>query len=153
MRAFKPNRPTDKSIVRINKDINDTNQKNTVLITATFPCTVTGIRWNVHAYNETGNLNTFFWAIVLVKEGESAKAFGTGDGNTFYTPEQNCLAFGSMILGDKDGEQQVGDVMGSTKTMRKLQAGDQLMFICQWSIVDTGAAGSVGGEIMFFCKS
>lgn len=125
------------------------SQVNTVLTTATFPCTITGLRW-VNSWASAHNArDQIAWAIVLLKENESLGNLALGNGSTLYTPEQNVLAFGVDYIGAQTASAGFGDVEGSTKTMRKLMGGDRLVFVAK-SIV-----GQVDFQacVQFFCKS
>ena len=69
-----------------------------------------------------------------------------------YTPEQNVMAFGtvSILANDETGGNQNQQIMGQTKTMRKMQAGDLLQFI---TISNVANSALVNGCIQFFCKT
>lgn len=144
-------RPIDKQLIVINDSMTAGTQESTTLTTATFPCTVTGIRWDISATSTISGLTQVWWAIVLVKDGNSANNFATSDGSSFYQPEQNVLAFGVAICGDADGNS--GNLQqrmeGSTKTMRKLMAGDKLQVV----YVATNFDASLTGIVQFFCKT
>lgn len=143
-------RPIDKSLINVAHDLN-TTQQSTVLTTATFPCTITGIRWALSLLGDASGPTTVRWAIVLVKDGNSANTMASSDGSTLYEPEQNVLAFGVKQLQDLDQGAGPGAISweGSTKTMRKLMGGDQLVLI---TIVST-TRGDLSGVVQFFCKS
>jgi len=128
------------------------------LTTANFPCTLTGLRWDLNSpmiADDTSEAHYFNWAIVLVKQGNDANDLLTGlqaDPAILYEPEQNVLATGFFSPGTQSS-QTSGTWRGSTKTMRKLQVGDQVAMIYR-----LGGATSVtelffGGTIQFFCKS
>ncbi len=143
-------RPIDKELKAI-LQTTTTSVTSSVLKTTTFPCTVVGLRWNLTAHGEVASDNTLFWAIIVVKDGDSANTPAVSDGADFYQPEQNVLAFGVMgiVTTAVAGNLQVHE-SGSTKTMRKLKQGDVLQFIT----LNTDANGaSIAGVIQFFCKS
>ena len=122
-------RPIDKSLVIVNKTAVDGTQVATTLLTATFPCTVTGIRWSMGAIADAGTaISQVRWAIVLVKDGLSASTMASSDGASLYDPEQNVLAFGYAALNDA-AQGSAMPFQGETKTMRKLMGGDKLQFI------------------------
>ena len=146
-------RPIDKSLIVVNQ-VATTTVNVTQLKSTTFPCTVVGLRWSVTslALAVSGNSNTA-WAIIVVRDGESTNAPSLANAAKFYTPEQNVLAFG--MFHSRDADAAVGGPLtqtfeGSTKTMRKLNAGDVLQFI---SFSDRVAACDMNGIIQFFCKS
>lgn len=150
--AYRTKRPIDKSLVAISKTVN-TTQSETTLVTATFPCTITGLRWEVSAVNTYATAsNSLYWAIVLMKDGEAAQTIATSDGSSLYQPEQNVLVWGVDFLAEDSatvGQPRRGRFEGSSKTMRKLMAGDQLKLIM------LAGAASVGlrGCVQFFCKT
>ncbi len=145
-------RPTDKELIYVNQTATTSNV-TTTLKTATFPCTVVGLRWSIAARNllTTGSpvLN---WIIVLVHDGNSANTISQSNGADMYTPENDVMAFGTLILNDADSGQgpTAGSIVGQTKTMRKMQQGDLLQFIT-FSSLASGFA--VSGVVQFFCKS
>lgn len=149
-RTFAGKRPIDKALIAISKSVTDT-QSETVLATATFPCTVTGLRWSIGSSNGyvTG-ANPLYWAIVLVKDGESAQNIAVSDASSFYQPEQNVLVWGCSHHGQKtDGYPVLVNDQGSSKTMRKLMGGDKLVLV----LLSGAATISVRGCVQFFCKT
>lgn len=144
-------RPIDKSLVVVNKNVS-TTQLSLDLISATFPCTITGIRWSLSTVNlAVSSTNIVNWAIVLVKDGNAANAIATSDGASFYQPEQNVLAFGTDILPNTSNTAGAlaRDWVGNTKTMRKLMAGDKIQLICLAGI----SSAPLYGVVQFFCKT
>lgn len=140
-------RPIDKSLINIAKTLSGTTQAETVLTTATFPCTVTGLRWEINGVNDQVADEIVRWAIILVKDGNSANAIGASDGSTFYEPEQNVLAWG--VLGTHAASGPMLSVnAGTTKSMRKLMGGDRILFI----VKGDANAPKINGCVQFFCK-
>ncbi len=143
-------RPIDKNLINVSKSLVTSTQAATTLITATFPCTITGIRWN-GAINATAvGATQIRWAIILVKDGNSPNTMATSDGSTLYEPEQNVLTWGVVTANDFDGGtgSSIQALDGSTKTMRKLMGGDQIQII-----FFANAAATVNMAVQFFCKS
>ena len=71
------------------------------------------------------------------------------DGSELYTPEQDVLTYGSGCSTGVDlGDNHRFD--GSTKTMRKMMGGDQLVFIAKGEATNTFA---YHGVVQFFCKA
>lgn len=143
-------RPIDKELKVVNQ-VATVTVGSTTLKTTTFPCTVVGLRWSIAANALTAAETLIYWAIVIVRDGESANTPATSDGADFYTPEQNVLAFG---MGRTESTAVASDQTvhweGSTKTMRKMKQGDLLQFIT----LDSAANGdSIDGIVQFFCKS
>ncbi len=145
------NRPIDKKLISILKTATGTSQVATTLLTTTIPCTITGIRWTLgfNSLVATGPINAR-WAIIVVRDGLSATTVGGTDGGDFYTPESDVLSFGSHLLGETDtAGPQVINIDGTTKTMRKMMAGDLLIFTV---VSDTAASLQTVGAVQFFCK-
>jgi len=144
-------RPIGKSLIFVEQSTGTSNT-STTLITATFPCTILGVRWDGYASALLVPGPMVVWAIVIVREGNSDSAIGISDGSTFYNPEQNVLAYGVM---NPQGSGFPGGPVsvhfdGQTKTMRKLQGGDRLMFIAR---SDIAAGPDIACVVQFFCKS
>jgi len=145
-------RPIDKLLKAVEQTVT-TSQVSTDLITATFPCTIVGIRWAFsHTINSTTANSSNYWAIVIVRDGQVASTLAISNAGPFYEPEQDVLAFGHMTVRDADTSQGPGIAheTGSTKTMRKLKGGDKLEVISIGNAV-TGAV--FRGVIQFFCKA
>jgi len=110
-----------------------------------------GLRWSLAVGKDTGttgNLSNFAWAIVLLRDGNSVNQMSVSNGNEFYTPEQNVLAFGVAPSGSDSA--QLNIIEGNTKTMRKLLIGDSIVFLAKGQNVETS---NYRGIIQMFCKS
>lgn len=161
-------RPIDKRIVVCNSGlIIGTAQTNSNLYPsgligagATFPGTITGLRWKFEIASNNTSPQTIFWAIVKLREGVAAPStIGTSDNNSLYNPEQDVMTCGTINIGSGGGSatsflSSINVSEGFTKTMRKLMAGDRLV-VCYAS--DTAGAAGVGyffsGFVEFFFKS
>jgi len=145
-------RPIDKLLKAVEQTVT-TSQTSTDLTTATFPCTVVGIRWEFSLTINSAVANAAtYWAIIIVRDGQVAGTLAISNAASFYEPEQDVLAFGHMSVRDSDTTQGPGVAMqsGSTKTMRKLKGGDMLQIIA----ISNVATGSViRGVVQFFCKA
>ncbi len=154
-------RPIDKQIISIALTTDGSNQ-TTVLFPATFPATVVGLRWDINSRFNTFDEqateeNHIGWAIVVVPQGEVANNIGLADGSTFYAPEQNVMAAGIQTLGQTlvsavgltAANTEVSE--GSTKAMRKLRGGDQLVYIQKANLATSKL--DVFGLIQFFLKT
>lgn len=153
-------RPLDKQILQRN-GYADSNaltavQNTTVLYQATFPCTVTGIRYDCSLNDPTGTTARGAYLIVILRDGLALPTnLGLGGTATpLFTPEQNVLvarSFG-VALGTNPVETQ--NLVGSTKTMRKLMGGDQLVCLMQCVAPAMGTTQvSYTNIIQFFLKS
>ncbi len=148
---FRTARPIDKQLKAIKQTVAAT-QLSSLLLTVTFPCTITGLRWELSVRNDHAAVDSIFWALVIVRDGNIASAIGVSDAADFYAPETDVLAFGNIQLAPNNAT--TGDSThtwnGSTKTMRKMMGGDTLQLL-----VDGSAAASkeFGGVVQFFCKS
>ncbi len=143
-------RPIDKGLIMVNQSTS-TSQVQSGLVGATFPCTVTGLRWSL-AYSGSSAASAFgMWAIIIVRDGLSASTLSFTDESTLYAPEQDVLAFGVLRAADTDGGTGPGQILieGTTKTMRKLMGGDAILFITKMN----ANAGSIVGCVQMFCKS
>lgn len=145
-------RPIDKQIVVINKS-QATAQSAGILFNAPFPTTVTGIRWEITTvYVGTVTPGFFHWAIILLPDGVAAAgALSFTDLTAFYQPEQHVLVWGihSSPEADLSNGNTLTSSSGTTKTMRKMRIGDELLFIC-----DANAATfEVQGAVQFFLKT
>ena len=85
-------RPIDKELFSLVQGVPNTNQVDTDLLTASFPGTITGLRWDVSMVNGAASHDAITWVIIHVPQGDSANAIGTGNGTNIYTPEKNVLA-------------------------------------------------------------
>lgn len=144
-------RPIDKQLKVININLTAA-QVNTSLITATFPATVTGIRWDLSFDNATGTVDiAVVWVLVRVKDGNQPSNLSTTAGSSLYQPEQEVIAFGTSVLQNKTGTSgpAIMHIEGSTKSMRKLMGGDQIYF-CTYANI-TG--GTLIGVVQFFDKT
>ncbi len=158
-RRFRPNvnlvrgsrRPTDKELIYVSQTATTANTLTT-LKTATFPCTVVGLRWDmaIRCIISTASA-TVNWIIVLVHDGNAANTISQSNGADMYTPENDVMAFGTADVNDNDAVGPISvHVQGQTKTMRKMQQGDVLQFI---TISTVANAATVRGVVQFFCKS
>jgi len=145
-------RPISKTLLHFNSVLADGSSSET-LFTSTFPCTVTGLRWDLGSPATPETPQTAFsniqWVIVLVKEGNTANDISFSAAiNTLYNPEQNVLASGYGLMGDPFKPSW----HGTTKTMRKMQTGDSLVIVFAPGTTPSANA-FFGGIIQFFCKS
>lgn len=144
----KPQRPIDKNLKSVIIDTSG-GQDSDNLFTVTYPATVTGLRWSLAGQSTDGMAQSnVYWAVVIVKDGESAKSIAFSAEAAFYQPEQNVLAFGVMALGPSNVSSfQLSE--GHTKTMRKLAGGDKLQII---AVSQLGSA-TLKGVVQFFMKA
>ena len=144
-------RPIDKCLISVDHDITTTTVV-TFINVATFPCTITGIRWDLSAWNKLSTTSVGAWALVYVPQTEIVANFDLSDGGPFYTPEQNVLAFGVMnfVSISTAGDGHSKDFSGSTKTMRKLKVGDHIDFITRGAQVNNI---DMHGIIQCFCMT
>lgn len=143
-------RPIDKSIIAISKDGIDSTQVSTTLATVTFPCTITGLRWDLSFFSDSGTtINHVAWAIVVVRDGNTLSTITISDGGNLHDPEQNVLTWGFCTCAKFEVTKPVV-YRGDTKTMRKMMGGDTLKLAILHSGTDTAG---VRGGIQFFCKT
>lgn len=140
-------RNVDKQIIGVSQTVSAASNSNTLLWLATTQLTIVGVRWNFAMNNTAAASNPFTWMIVHVREGNTANNISTSNTNTMYAPEQDVIAWGVAMPVETSIETDIM-ISGSTKTMRKLQAGDQLRWIAK-AAVDTIF---VQGGVQFFTK-
>lgn len=165
-RGTSAKRPIDKRIVNIDQAFT-TAQTNVSLYPpspglgggATFPGTVTGLRWCINVTStDTVLMNTLFWCIIKLREGVAAPSLiGVSSGDSIYNPEQDVMVCGKISVGALSGTQVVTAHYrdeGQTKTMRKLMAGDKLVFTARCLQATTvGAVIYCSAFVEFFFKS
>lgn len=139
-------RPIDKQLKGVVQLLSSAAQTVSTLITATFPCTIVGIRWDLAFRNAATAIPTYEWAIILVRDGVAAGTLALANNSDFYQPEQDVLAFGT---GFAIASQMESKNTGHTKTMRKLMGGDQIQLI---GISDAVDSITMIGVVQFFCK-
>ncbi len=145
-------RPTDKELIFVSQTATTSNVATT-LKTATFPCTIVGVRWSMSMSNNVSTGDTIVnWIIVLVHDGNSANTISQSNGADMYTPENDVMAFGTTILSDSDigAGNRTHNFKGMTKTMRKMRQGDLLQFI---TLASAANSAIVRGVVQFFCKT
>lgn len=142
-------RPIDKQLIFVSHAVT-TAQDSTTLYTATFPCTLTGLRWDIGAVGNTTAATTILWLICIVRDGMTIPTISTTDGATIFHPEQDVLTFGVGLVADSDsGSGSIQEHWtGDTKTMRKLQGGDRLIALS----ICTSNTGILTGGVQFFLK-
>jgi hypothetical protein len=143
-------RPIDKQIINVAGTITSASQTNVSLYTATYPCTVTGVRWQLSLINIVASICSGKWMIYIVRDGYAANSMSATNGGSLYTPEEDVLAWGSYIMPSTGiGASVRQEFIGETKSMRKLQGGDVIGFSCICSDVD---GAQLDGSVQFFLK-
>ena len=100
--AVRSNRPIDKSLIYYAQTFTNSQNQDDILAPSA-ACTATGLRWSL-SITPTASNGSCIWAIVLLKEGETADTLEVSTtGSKLYTPEQNVLAFGAYRW-DRDWE-------------------------------------------------
>lgn len=145
-------RPINKEIVGIVNTASSAAQSEQQVWITTYPATIVGIRWEMSAISNIPSTNTSWWALVVVREGDTPNIAGLGPGTTLYKPEQDVMTWDIMTLASNTST--AGPVThhqsGSTKTMRRLQGGDKIVFITD---ADQVNATLYKGFFQFFIKS
>ena len=101
-----------------------TTQDLTNMFTFTEAGTVKGLRWSISIEPLASGLGA--WAIVIVRDGNTANTMAITDGVEFYTPEVDVMAAGTFS--STTGVHTL-PIEGKTKGMRRVNAGDNLQFI------------------------
>lgn len=163
VRQISTKRPIDKAIV-IGTIISDLAAKKVDLFgPMTFPGTWSGFRWQVGGSSSANpaTYNFISWAIIKTRDGV-APLFPTvvptlstaTAAPTFIMPEQDVIAFGILPVTSLSATQN--QIMeGSTKSMRKMNKGDQIFFVCSFggTLSGTGAQGACSFVVQAFYKT
>lgn len=158
--SLKKVRPKDKQIIGVSgANFNTVDNYAQVLYTASFPATVTGLRWELSFSHTTKLYQNVNWAIVILRQGVTASPLSTAANGTLYAPEQNVLAWGVCTLTGAPVDatsagtgRPVDTDMGTTKSMRKLMGGDRLVLLA--NLAETvDAPLRMQGAIQFFLLS
>ena len=147
----RPNRVNKKLIAITDALVTSSTTDHTDLLTATFPCTVTGLRWSLSVFGlDPEDVTFIYWAVVVQRAGTTLDGLSFSNGGTFYPQEEEVMSFGVLGAGIKAaGTTQASNTEGATRTMRKLQEGDKLVLVYYCSNDD---GGSLSGVIQYFCK-
>ena len=89
-------RPIDKQISYVADADLDATQQASTIYTATFPCTLVGLRWTIYAMTSSSANNVAAWAIVKVDDGETATALTFTPNASLYAPERDVFKFGNI---------------------------------------------------------
>jgi len=149
----KAKRPIDKKLTNIIANAVVAAQQETILYpAATFPGTITGMRWSLTISAGAGSTGqaTVKWAIVIVPAGTTQITINMGTTNSLYDPEQFVMAFGSYTTPDGTAGGTPQQFEGQTKAMRKLKAGDRLSFL---TLGVASEPVNIGGTVQFFYKT
>lgn len=146
-------RPIDKKLTNVLvSNIIAAKQDVTLYDSATFPGTITGLRWELSAVRSGGTATTFghlAWAIVVVPAGTTISTMTLASAGSLYDPEQMVLAFGRGCTWDA-AQGVVLNWEGSTKSMRKLKTGDKLVFTVFGTATERH---DLTGTVQFFYKT
>jgi len=146
-------RPIDKKLTNIIvSNLIAAKQDVTLYDSATFSGTITGLRWDICVVRSGGTATTFGhfkWAIVVVPAGTTISTINMASAGSMYDPEQMVLAFGSGCTFSNAGENPLM-FTGTTKAMRKLKAGDKLVFT---SFGTATERHDLSGTVQFFYKT
>lgn len=145
-------RPIDKKLTNVLvQNLVAAKQDVTLYPAATFPGTITGLRWNLAAVRSAGatTFSHFAWAIIVQPAGTTVSTMSMTAAGSLYDPEQMVLAYGRGCTWDTSA----GNVLmfdGSTKAMRKLKAGDALIFTTFGTATHSH---DITGTVQFFYKT
>lgn len=147
-------RPIDKKLTNVLlTNIVAAKQELDLYPAATFPGTITGLRWSLAVMKDGGTAFTagnMAWSIVVVPAGTTTSTMTLASAGSLYDPEQNVLAFGRASFWDSSDNTQVTMFEGSTKAMRKLKAGDKMVF----NVFGTATERcQCSGTVQFFYKT
>ena len=122
----KAKRPVDK-LIRFYSQNMDNSQDNVVLFTATFPCTLMGLRVTLSPEAIVASAGYGAFVVAVVQDGTSPGTIDLTNGNSLYEPEQNVLTCGPVNtwMGSSTGSGWVYEEV--VKTKRKMKVGDALV--------------------------
>ena len=132
--ASGPKRPIDKKIVQVQQTVTN-SQTNTLIYAATEAVTYSGGHVSWCFVGSAAGLGT--WALVYVREGQTASVSNISNAATFYTPEQDVLAVGNF--GSSSTDFDVVFFNMKVKTKRKMKAGDEIRLIANGSAANIGS--------------
>lgn len=123
-------RPIQKELVVINNTAT-TSTTTAVMTTFAQAGTVVGLRWSISDLSAINTSTQVAWCIMVLRESVANPVMSLGSGADLVNPVQDVLAFGvghtAATLGNAGP--MVHNWEGSTKTMRKVQGGDKLVFL------------------------
>lgn len=144
-----PRRPLEKFLVNARIDSGTGSLEIFNTDGFTFPGTLGGLRWTMTYLSTTGGIVQ--WVLVKVRDGlgpSTLAALAADSTSTLYTPEVDVMAAG-LIPTYTAAAAVNPTIEGSTKTMRKMNKGDQI-----YLVVNHGAAvGNLNAVIQAFYKS
>ncbi len=135
----------------INKESVGT-QVSTTVLTTTFPCTLSAVKYSIGVFNNAAaSSRVFRWALVFVADGNSANTISFVDAADFYTPEQHIIAFGSANLSETGGDgAPTAHWNRSLSTRVNMRTGDLILFLCA---AESGTDLFVDGTVQLLCKT
>lgn len=153
----KKKRNIDKWLIAVNLDPIAAGGTQLVLLTATYPCTVVSLRWEMAIARPTTSC-IIAWCVTILEENTTIPIApiqypaipAAGTAARFMAPERNVMAYG-IISADRGGDdpQFQSSYSGSTKTQRKIQSGDQLVFMVNY----IGGFSQIVGAFQYFVKT
>jgi len=147
-------RPIDKKLTNVSlTNIVAAKQEVDLYAAATFPGTITGVRWSLTVRKTGGTAVTkgnMAWSIVIVPAGTTTSTMTLANAGSLYDPEQNVIAFGRFSLWDSATNNDAMQFEGSTKAMRKLKAGDKLVLNTFGTATERC---DIDGTVQFFYKT
>lgn len=146
--TVKIKRPIDKQLFYMKGTGLDSTQDDRDFFTVTYPCTITGIRWEFNFVQDAGTgIAEGAWVLTINREsGNNPNTISLTNQTTMYAPEQDVLAWGTWAI---DNNTQTVTTSGTTKTMRKLMTGDVIWVSLKG--VDTNTT-QYTGALQFFLK-
>lgn len=108
---------------------NAVTQADTVLLQpANQPGTITGLRWDIAVSavgGSAGDLQDYVWCIYVLRQSITSPTLSLDTASALTGNLRDVIAFGSGLT--VQGQHAIEE-HGNTKSMRKLQRGDQLIF-------------------------
>lgn len=142
-------RATTKRIVTVAGAITST-QSQTNLFQVTYPCKITGLRWNLTISNIDDFRQIAAWLIIVLREGDTVNSISLSEGSQLYQPQENVIAYGLTFVDQRSRSNHSTKWKDSTKATRQLQSGDTLFMI---NVSDRAEELDLIGAIQFFVES
>ena len=156
IRPNRRSRPVDKLVYSVLKSIPaGSHDAAQTIFTATYPCTVTGFKWNINTIGDNTQALFCVWALIKYKEGEVFNhELHYVDGENLIDAESDVIAYGGGFFGSQgDGSTKPLNREGMTRIMRKMQVGDLIRFKFRVPGNIVGAAVPVMGTFQIFIRS
>ena len=119
---------TEKILYNIRVTSGGTATGNEIVYTATYPGVIQGIRLQGTSRNTNDDPADCVVGVMIVREGISLPSIAISNGTVPYAPEQNVILIGTGSMSAQANGEPVLEWDMATKSKRKMQRGDRLVF-------------------------